>query len=365
MGVKKLFFVICVVVLLVALVFAKKSAQQKEESVQAPQQIFDIELIKELPVNFIEKITVYAGNKPDNKLVLLKDAQKGWILQNKFGVKAQKTQIDALLNNLNHLKGEIRAESKDVFADFQIEDSQSLHIVVELIGGKVLTHLLVSFLRVDWNKNFVRLADSQKISLVNKDFLMPFHLASKDAVLESSAFADYKLFLFEPKDISQITLVSQKNTVDIKKVTAADNNKLWSIDEAKIKPEDIDQAKVETLLQNIANLNATDILDPSQNNYGFDSARLKLKLTDTKDAALAQMEVGNYLGQDKAFYVRLLPELSVFKVSEYYIQNMEHDKNYFLKSQQPEAQAQEIKPAVPQTVSVSQPKTRKGRKLQK
>lgn len=367
MGLKKLFVVICVVVVLVALVYAKKSAQQKKQAIHAPQQISDFELIKELPVNFIKKITVYTGNNPDNKLVLVKDSQGIWVLQNKFGVKAQKNKVDVFLNSLDHLKGEVRAESKELFSDFQIEDSQSLHIVVELNGGKVLTHLLVSFLRGEWNKNFVRLSDAQKIALVNKDFLLQFNLLNKDAVLESSAFADYKLFAFGPKDVKGIELVSQAGTVDIKRISASDNTGsfLWAIDEAKVKPEDIDQSKIETLLQNILNIYATDAFDPSQSNYGFDSARLKLTLTDTKDAHPAQMEVGNYLEQDKAFYVRLLPELSVFKVSEYYIQNMEKDKTYFLKTQEALPQSQEIKQVVPQAAPVNQPKARRGRKFSK
>lgn len=365
MGVKKLFIIICVVLVLMALVFAKRSAQQKNESAQVPQQISDFELIKELPVKFIEKITVYTGVNPDNKLVLVKDSQGVWILQNKFGVKAQKDKVSVFLNNLDNLKGELRAESKDVFTDFQLEDSQALHIVVELNGGKVFTHLLVSFLRVDWNKNFVRLADSKDIALVNKDFLMQFNLPNKDAVLESSSFADYKLFSFEPKDIKTIELVSQVGPISIRKVSVSDNSQLWAIDDAKVKSEDIDQSKVEALLQSILNIYAIDTLDPVLTNYGFDNARLKLTLTDTKDAHPVLMEVGNYIEQDKVFYVRLLPELSVFKLSEYYIQNMQKDKTYFLKAQQPVSQSQEIKPAVPQAAPVSQPKTRKGKKSPK
>jgi len=178
-------------------------------------------------------------------------------------VKAQKDKVNALLNNFDHLKGEVRAESKDVFADFQIEDSQALHIVVELTGGKVLTHLLVSFLRIDWNKNFVRLADAQKVSLVNKDFLMQFNLLNKDAVLDSSAFADYKLFIFEPKDIKVIELTGQAGSVNIKRINVSDNtnSNLWALDDVNIKPEDIDQSKVDTLLQNILSIYATDAFD--------------------------------------------------------------------------------------------------------
>jgi hypothetical protein len=333
MGFKKLLVIVGVVLGLLVLVLVNKSAQKKYLAKQESAPLTtEFELIKDLPETFISGVVVYKGDDEKIKIVLVKNPEGVWILESKYGIKAKKASVDNLLKELKGLKGEVRAESKDLFADFKIEDSKALHILIEAGTGNIINHLVVSFLKPDWNKTFVRQGKSEKVVLVNKDILSLFNLYSKEAKLDDTYFADLKLFAFETKQIQKIELVSDKEQLIFKKSQPEGSaNPVWNFEPALAQGEEIDTSKVDELLRNISNIYAKEILDPSLTTYGLDTPSLKVTLQDPEGKIAAQMEVGKYLESEKAYYVRVIPANLVFKVTDFYIQNLKKERASFLK----------------------------------
>lgn len=336
MGFKKLLVILAVVLGLLVLVLVKKAAQKKYLAKQETAPLTtEFELIKDLPETFISGVVFYKGDDEKNKMVLAKNSEGVWIVESKYGIKARKPSVDNLLKELKGLKGEVRAESKDLFADFQIEDSKALHILIEAGTGNIINHLVVSFLKPDWNKTFVRQDKSEKVVLVNKDILSLFNLYSKEAKLNDTYFADLKLFTFEAKQIQKIELISDKEQLIFKKSQLESSaNPVWNFEPALAQGEEIDTSKVDELLRNISNIYAKEILDPSLTIYGFDVPSLKVILQDLEGKIAAQMEIGQYLESEKSYYLRVIPANLVFKVSEAYIKNLKKERASFLKAKE-------------------------------
>jgi len=330
-GFKKLLILVVVVLVLFTLAFIKRSIQKIEVAKQEKGLINEFELTKDLADSFISKIVVYKGDDLNNKLVLSKNVEGIWVIENKFGVKVQKSMVDELLKELKNLKGEIRAESKDVFSDFQIEDAKAVHIVLESDAGKTLSHLLVSFLKPEWNNSFVRIYDSAKIVLVDKNILSFLNLYDKDAKLDSASLMDLKMFDFDTKQVVKIELNINKVSVVLKK-GESENKAIWSIEPAQAKNEEVDSAMLDEFLQNISNMYAKEVCDPGLTIYGFEQPLLQIILEDAQGEKPVQLAVGSYIDSEKVYYVKVSPSNPVFKVPEVNIQKVKRDRGYFLKA---------------------------------
>ena len=331
---KKLLILIIVVSLLLVLALIKNSAQKKQIIQEEITAVQPCVLTRDLATGFIQKVTIYKGDAEKDKVILLKNSDNSWKMENKFGVKAKKENVENLLQDLSGLKGELRAESKSVFGDFSLEDTQGIHITLEAEGAKPLAHIIVSPQRPGGDTSFLRLKDSEKIILAPKDILGRLNIYGPEAKLDSNSFADFKLLSLDTKKIEKIkTSRKGKNVFTLVKKKESDAKYNWDFEPAAKRTE-IDPAKIDDLLRNISNIFAQDILDPSLTGYGFGQDNFSL-LLETDEKKTIALEVGNYLEKEKSYYVKIAPGNQVFKVPEYAIQNIKKDKNYFLKEKIP------------------------------
>jgi len=338
MSLKKLIIIVAIVLFLGVLVLVKALVQKKQDTRQeiAQEQATELALTKGIPESQVSKITLYKGDDEKNKVIFTKDSAGAWRLASQFDVRAKKESIEGILNAAGDLKGQLRGESKEVFADFAIEDKDCAHIVIDDALGRPWYHLVVSFLRLDWDKTFVRLAGSQKVALVQRDILSSLNLYNKEGKLEYVNFADLKVCLFDAAKIQKIELASLINktskTLVLKKSAAKEGDPLvWNFQPPAAKGEDIDVSKVDEFLRNISNLYAKDVADPQGTGLGFDSPTLELTLEDSDGQGLFQLEVGKYVAAEKLYYLKSSSPDQVFKVSDADIQNLRKEKAYFLK----------------------------------
>jgi len=323
-----------VVVALLLLAFAKKTILRQEAARQEAQaKRSEIVLIKDLSQSFISRIVVYKGSDEKNKMVVARDKDGNWILESKFGIRAKKDEVDNILNALKDIKGEVRSSDAALFGDFQIKDDQGLHILLEGDNGKPIKHIVVSFLSPAWNKSFVRLSDINQVLLVNKNIPGLFNLFEKDAQLNALFLADLKLLTFDPKQIRRIVIKQQKEGFALSKNPSEGiASVVWSFESAR--PEVADTVKVEEFLQNISNIYATDVMDPGLNTYGFDQPYLRILLEQEQGKIPLELDVGNYLQEENAYYVKVSSQSQVYKVSANHIHKLKVDKAFFLKPAQ-------------------------------
>ena len=337
MGMKKLFIIVSIVIIVFVLVFIKKEVLRKQTSQVDNLAVSEIEVVNNIPQVLISKIIVYKGENQNNRIVIAKDSKGVWLVEDKFNAIARQDAIANILNELLGLKGEVRAESKNVFRDFQIEDAFSAQIILEDKSGKALSHILVSFLQPEWSKNFIRQAGSEKIVLVNKNILALFNLFGKEAKLDDSSLVDYRLCQFEAEQIDKIGLKvkGSKEPLNLKKAkNDAAAVPAWGFEPLSMVKGEIDQAKVKEFLNSVANLYAMEVLDPAQGNYGFNSSYLQVILESSNSLKPIQIDVGDFIEPQRAYYIKSSLADQVFKIPEAYVQHLKKDKTFFLKPQE-------------------------------
>lgn len=330
---KKLLAIILVVIVLMGLAFIKNQAANRDNlKKQEESPLFN--LTNQISPSFISKIIIYKGNAPGQKLTLTKDSQENWIIENKFGIKARKPAIDNIFKEFSGLEGEGRSQSKAVYPDFEIEDNQSAHLILESDAGKVTNHFIISFKKPSWDSNFIRMDDSEKVFLTNKNLLGYLNLYSKDTALDNNFFnnfADYKIYSFKPEEIVKIEL-TQGTKKPLILVKDKEKN-TWQIEGEKM---EIDTAKVDEFIRNAANIYASDILDPAGKDYGFDKPLLKITLINHEDAGSAEIsadiEIGNFIEKEKAYYLKDPSSNQIFKIPESQIKNLQKDRSFFVKA---------------------------------
>ncbi|MDD5109238.1 MAG: DUF4340 domain-containing protein [Candidatus Omnitrophica bacterium] len=329
---KKLLIIIGVFSFLLALVIIK-SFCHKIQSVKASREEPSIALVNSNMNVSVSKIIIYNGSDEKNKVIISKNNEGQWVLESRFGLRARKEAVDNFLGNLNNTKGEVRAESKDVFNDFQIQDNESAHLILAGADGKPLTHLVISFKKPDGNQNFIREFNSEKILLTNRNILNSMGFFGKAAKCDENNFANYKIFNFDVNSVNKIEFTdSRKHSLVLTKTEATDKNPSAYWNSVPVNPKSLlDSAKVEKYLQSIAAFYSQDILDPALSVYGFEKpyAVLKLRLIKGGKTEEIRLEVGNYLKEKHCYYVKIMPQNQVFIVSDSLVNSLNHDKSYF------------------------------------
>lgn len=194
MSFKKLLILACVLLFLSFLVALKKNAQKNLREHEKEGFESAVYLIKNLPQAFINKIVVYKGEDESEKISFLKDKENNWNIEGMPQKKVKEGAVKGLFKELNNLKGEVRSQTKDIFADFGIEDKDALHLVL-FTDNQEFRHLVISYLKPEWGRNFVRLYGSQEVILVEKDILSSLGLWA-----DRSSLADVGGYFIEKKE---------------------------------------------------------------------------------------------------------------------------------------------------------------------
>ncbi len=321
-------------VILIVAAFVKKVQVMRTE-IQENQPPSAVSLAKDLATAFVSKIVVMRGDNDPMKLVLLKNEQNEWTLENHFSLHAKKWKVDELLKAVAESKGELRSESKDVLNDFSITDSQGIHIQFFGIPEKELIHLIVSPSRPASEVNFVRLASSSQIMAVSTDLLSTLGIYAKDDKIDYKNFGDFQLLRFDTTKVTKLELRDKAELITlIKKENPGDKTTSWSFDPANPKQE-IDPNKVTNFLSQVVNLYAKEILDPKAEPYGLDEKQVFLRLSYIKDEKPFQTELylGRYDETKKSYILKVLPDKLVYEVAESSINSIKKDKQSFLKSE--------------------------------
>lgn len=332
MKLRKLLVLTGIVFVLLALVIIKNSFQKKQDVLERVEKRETVLVNSNMDV-FASKVVIYKGDDEKNKIILSKQEDGQWVQENRFGLKVKKDTVDSILNILKDLKGELRADSKSAFDDFKLQDNQAVHLILFGADDKLLTHLLVSTKSLDYGQNFIRVFDSNKIMLLDWNILAALGFLDKMAKLDESYFADYKIFSFNVDSVKKIELMAgEKRLLALTKALPSDKipASIWNFEPANKKSLPY-LAKVNEYLQNVVDFSALDILDANLNSYGFNRPTKILKLSLIKDnkPEQIQIEVGYFIKDKQAYYVRVVPQNQVFIVSESFINNLNQDKSYF------------------------------------
>ena len=332
MKTKKLKVIVVFVLILLVLALAKKNIQQgyraSKENVES-----SLDITKGLTLESISRTTLYKGFDLLNKIVLKKGSDGNWILESRFNAPGRKDLVEGFLRELRDLKGELRADSKELLGDFQIDDATGLHIILESGEGKVLKHLVVGLKKPGLNGNFVRVYDSNKVILVPNELLMRLALFNNESPLLDNNFLDLRILSFDPSQVNRIEVGGSFTKVPFILVREESKDKnaapVWKFDHSRQKG-DIDTAKVGLFLQNASTLWAQQVLDPTPATYGFEKPFLNMKLVLSSGQALGLI-LGAPLAMEKTHYAKTSPKNLVYKVTDSITSNILKDSSNFVR----------------------------------
>ena len=279
---KKMIYILAgVFIALLIISYAQKSFDRATGS---PKTLNELSLI--FDSESVVKIDVFKQDYPDSGLHFIK-GDNGWTLSNEFNAPAKETDILKLIADLGVISGSVRAESADLFADFDITDEKALQIEFYDIADNKLVHLYVGKGGTG-RECFVRVAGSPITYLANENFISRFAAwqAPPEKKLPTDRWLELKLCEIERNDIQSFEIAKGKtsfafaNLDEPSEDTLAPPTKVWR----QVSPEKglkLEESKIKSIWSTISGLRAKGVTDPAnRGKFGLDKPKYSIKIGD-------------------------------------------------------------------------------------
>ncbi len=164
MNVKRTMAILIGILVILSLIVIFRQTTEKERPSLIEQAGFEKLIPDNLKKENIVKLELYAGAKPDQKVVIEKDGDK-WRVASHFNSPAKKETVEEYLDKIVKLRGEFRAEvaTDDALADYNLKDDQAFYVnVYTSKEGEPAVKLLVGK-SPDFKLTFLRKAGERKI----------------------------------------------------------------------------------------------------------------------------------------------------------------------------------------------------------
>ncbi len=273
-----------VLAVLAGLVLLRQSG--KEQDSLTEQVKLTALLPEDLGGEEIAKIEIYAGAKADEAVVLARESSgKGWIVSSHFDAPVKADKIDGFLGNLTGLKGEFRASaSGDGLGAYDLEEETGFHVRGFSEGSEVALFHLVVGKAPSYDSAFARAADGEDVYVIDVNLRREagIYAAESPEPPEPGAWLDKQVLNLEQDDIKGVTLsYPDKELVFEYRLIEepAGEPEEDSEEEATALPPveeyawvvasggtgaELDAAALTNLTRKLANLGASDIVDPSK-----------------------------------------------------------------------------------------------------
>ncbi|KPJ50475.1 MAG: hypothetical protein AMJ41_01320 [candidate division Zixibacteria bacterium DG_27] len=277
----------------------------------------------------VAKIEAYQDTAAEKRLVLEKSHQR-WVVKSNFNAKAQERQIEKLLESLKAMRGQLRSSKEELLSDFQIGEEETFHLVLYDKQGTELSHLLVGKKGPDWKSSFVRHFGESKVYLASENLLTQFGIYGEgERKLDSNRWTDLKVFDFTEKELTRMAINTPKRKRVFEKraetpgisedTTEVQTPMLPTIEYEWVQTlpafESLEEIKITSLVRALANLQASEVVDPGQvQQYGLSKPHYTVELT-LKEGRSVVLSVG---------------ELSDKKAESRYCQSSESDLVYII-----------------------------------
>ncbi|MBI4598189.1 MAG: DUF4340 domain-containing protein [Candidatus Omnitrophica bacterium] len=274
-----------VLAVLVAAV-AIKRFQPRKEVFREETQSLDVRV----DTGAADRITISKGT-PEAPAIELAKTESTWTVPSAWHAKADGERIKRLLTRLTELTGERRGNREQLFDDFGITDAKAIHITLSQRNTELL-HVLLGTKSVGWDQFFLRRAGSPAVFLCRSNLLsseLGIFGNLESATLKAESWVDRRLFDAAPETVTGVEL--------------REGSGEWRRLEADLAP----------YLQSLANLNATEVVDPDGSGYGLEQPVWQLRLTKKEGAPIELAVGGTRAGSTDARYVKVtaIPPLMV------------------------------------------------------
>lgn len=147
-------------------------------------------------------VRIWQGSDEGFELVKRGD---DWVMSSHDDAPANENKLRTLLGNLETAQAEVRSESSDVLADYSLDDSTAVHLVIKDESGAETLHLLVG--ERSGSGGFVRRAGSDQALRCGHNFLSDFGVWGEDmSPPQRSQWIDLVAFQVERDEVRSIQL---------------------------------------------------------------------------------------------------------------------------------------------------------------
>lgn len=337
------------VLVVLSLIVILRQVKEPERPTLVEQAGFEKLIPDTLKKENIVKLELYAGAKPDQKVVLEKDGDK-WRVTTHFNSPAKKETVEEYLDKILKLRGEFRAEvaTDDALSDYNLKDDQAFYVsVFTSKEGEPALKLLVGK-SPDFRLTFVRKAGERKIydggvnlrseagvygdevdktpgpdKWLDKDIVR----VEKDKITKLAYIMPDKKFTFErrEKEVPVEQNESKKEGEEATSEGSSEGEKKaqtkkeyeWVLAEGGAS-ERFKDSGLQNLLGRFNPLTATSIVDPAKKaDWGLESPEFKLTISREGDSDI--VIEGGRPDTSKGGYIRVATsqEDIVYELSKY------------------------------------------------
>lgn len=304
---------------LVVLIVASYALRNLDRATSTPETLNELQV--EFDPELVTKIDVYKEAYPDSGLHFA-NVESGWVIVNEFNSPAKEDDIEKLLTDLGEVRGSVRAETADLYDDFEISDEQALQIELLAADSAKLLHMYVGK-GSGGRECFVRLAGSPTVYLADDNFISRFAAwnSPPEKKLPTDRWLELGLCNIDRNAMTSYKITSGENVYEfalmeeLPEDTLTPPSEVWK-QIAPDKGKKLEESKIKSLSSSLAGLRASGVVDPSERDeYGLDQPNHVLWAADD-GGNTALIEFGDKTGESEDRYVSVEGRDTVYLVNK-------------------------------------------------
>ena len=286
------------VLLVLLILFAGGYWYSKNQRPDLDQTGGYVDLVKgKLSTDSVYGLSVYRGSDPDKGFTLVRRGTD-WIMNSHYDAKANINRLRTLLTNLESLEGEPRSNDPSVLADYDLDDSNAVHLVLKDESGNDILHLLLG--KSSTGGGFIRKEGSNQVLLGSRNFLSDFGIWGKDNRNPvATTWLDLDIYKPNRESVTSFAFQKGKNLIAMKKVfqtpakgdtTAAKKPPPYEWEVTKPRHFTALKTRADGVLTTLSNMRARDIApkpsSPDEYGLGKDADWAEVTVNDSTTTRL-------------------------------------------------------------------------------
>ncbi len=303
---RQIVVVLCLLLAAVGLHLATR--ERPEAPVDSPEALVQKMLPKAVALPDVREIRVFKGKEPDGGLLFRRSGEI-WVAPRKWDAACLKAKIEALVEEVNKMEGQVRAEEKELLPQFMLGDREAVHLAFFGQNSAEIEHVLLGKKGGDYRSAFARRSVDTKAWHVGNNPLsaLGVYTDAVEATLDHASFLD-KIALSLSEDLTRIEIRATGEVIVAEYLTEStaeaearrvgtapvELRKYWAI----TKPAGFayDSAKIENYARSVKSVNARDLEDPAVaagRDHGTASVELR-----TVNGKIAKLRFASRSGSD-------------------------------------------------------------------
>jgi len=304
--------VLLAVVLVVFGVIAKLTSRSRLATVEGGGFV---ELLPDFDRAEVASIRAWTAAAPDSAVELARQGDQ-WVVATSWNWPAREQSVNTLLDDLSGLSGELRSSSPDVFADYDIADSNSFHLSASKAGGAEIFHIVVG--KNARSGGFVRKSGSDDVYLAGKNLRSSFGIwGDEPKPPQAQRWLDLQVVALDRNDVDKIVIKNGKSTITLEKEFAEATPAEGDTTAAPAGPDrtqwtwksdskgSFHKVKTDGILSQVSTLYAAGVADPADSSeFGFDGPSARVIEITVHDGGVTRLFFGNAAEEEGKVYFR-------------------------------------------------------------